>query len=130
MGSLGSRSLVVNGTLWKLCQSCWDGKPANRPDVASIVSSLKRLRNLEGNPSHRHPCLQKPLLYISNLPTNIPDAALTQVLENCVPFHIQIARDGSERPLAGTVEFNNLEKGVYTISKDPRSFFAFHPERP
>ncbi|KAI5122093.1 hypothetical protein M0805_002215 [Coniferiporia weirii] len=63
-----------------------------------------------------HPYLQEPLLYISNLAQHVTDAELAQAFETCVPFRPRIIRDGSERPLTGTIEFRQLEKAEKALA--------------
>lgn len=58
-----------------------------------------------------HPYLREPVLYISNLAPTVTDADLARALGDCVPFRPKIARDGSDRPLSGTIEFKHIEKG-------------------
>ena len=58
-----------------------------------------------------HPYLHEPLLYISNLPPFVRDEDLAAAFQSCAPFRPNIARDGSNRPLSGTIEFKYLEKG-------------------
>ena len=58
-----------------------------------------------------HPYLHEPLLYISNLPPFVRDEDLAVAFQTCAPFRPNIARDGSNRPLSGTIEFKYLEKG-------------------
>ena len=63
-----------------------------------------------------HPYLHEPLLYISNLPPYVTDESLAGTFQSCAPFRPNIARDGGNRPLNGTIEFKFLEKGVSVIS--------------
>ena len=58
-----------------------------------------------------HPYLHEPLLYISNLPPFVRDEDLALAFQSCAPFRPNIERDGSNRPLSGTIEFKYLEKG-------------------
>jgi polyadenylate-binding protein len=58
-----------------------------------------------------HPYLHEPLLYISNLPPYVTDENLAMTFQPCAPFRPNIVRDGSNRPLSGTIEFKYLEKG-------------------
>lgn len=58
-----------------------------------------------------HPYLHEPLLYVSNLPPYVRDEDLAAAFQSCAPFRPNIARDGSNRPLSGTIEFKYLEKG-------------------
>ena len=60
-----------------------------------------------------HPYLQEPLLHISNLGAHVSDNELAQAFETCVPFRPRIIRDGSDKPVAGTLEFRQLEKGLF-----------------
>lgn len=59
-----------------------------------------------------HPYLSQPLLYISNLAPHVTDSELAVAFEACVPFRPRLVRDGSERPLNGSIEFKHLEKGA------------------
>ncbi|KIJ38954.1 hypothetical protein M422DRAFT_175807 [Sphaerobolus stellatus SS14] len=59
----------------------------------------------------QHPFLAAPLLYIDNLPPHVTDPDLARALEACVPFRPSINRD-QDGPLAGTLEFKELAKGV------------------
>lgn len=59
-----------------------------------------------------HPYVHEPLLYISSLPPYITDENLAVAFQACAPFRPNIARDGSPRPLQGTIEFKFLEKGA------------------
>ena len=65
-----------------------------------------------------HPYLHEPLLYISNLPPFVRDEDLAVAFQTCAPFRPNIARDGSNRPLSGTIEFKYLEKGECLSSSD------------
>ena len=58
-----------------------------------------------------HPYLHDPLLYISGLPHFVRDEDLASAFHQCAPFRPNIARDGSTKPLSGTIEFKYLEKG-------------------
>lgn len=75
------------------------------------------------NPGHPeyslapHPYLREPILYVSNLAAHVTDSDLARLFETCVPFRPNIARDGSGRPLNGTIEFKELEKGVSYIDQ-------------
>ena len=60
-----------------------------------------------------HPYLHEPLLHISNLPPWVRDEDLAVAFQTCAPFRPNIQRDGSNRPLSGTIEFKYLEKGEY-----------------
>ncbi|EGO29612.1 hypothetical protein SERLADRAFT_433578 [Serpula lacrymans var. lacrymans S7.9] len=61
-----------------------------------------------------HPYLHEPLLYISNLPPFVMDENLALAFQACAPFRLNITRDGSNRPLSGTIEFKYLEKGRFS----------------
>lgn len=65
-----------------------------------------------------HPYLHDPILYISGLPPYVKDEDLAVAFVQCAPFRPNIARDGSNRPLSGTIEFKYLEKGGYWIVLD------------
>lgn len=58
-----------------------------------------------------HPYIHDPLLYISNLPPYVTDENLAITFQSCAPFRPIIPRDGTNRPLSGTIEFKFLEKG-------------------
>lgn len=60
-----------------------------------------------------HPYLHEPLLYISNIPPFVRDEDLALALQTCAPFRPNIPRDGTNRPLSGTIEFKYLEKGEW-----------------
>jgi polyadenylate-binding protein len=66
----------------------------------------------EVNEPQLHPYLHEPLLYISSLPPYVSDENLAVAFQACAPFRPNIARDGSNRPLIGTIEFRFLEKGA------------------
>ncbi|KAF7971491.1 hypothetical protein HWV62_20950 [Athelia sp. TMB] len=70
----------------------------------------------EGGEPQQHPYLHEPLLYISNLPPYVSDENLAVALQICAPFRLNIARDGSNRPLTGTVEFRYLEKAEKALA--------------
>lgn len=59
-----------------------------------------------------HPYLHEPLLYISGLPPYVRDEDLAVAFQTCAPFRPNILRDGSNKPLSGTIEFKYLEKGA------------------
>ncbi|KAG9313592.1 hypothetical protein JVU11DRAFT_5922 [Chiua virens] len=59
-----------------------------------------------------HPYIHDPLLYISNLPPYVTDENLATTFQSCAPFRPNIPRDGTNRPLSGTIEFKFLEKGL------------------
>ena len=59
-----------------------------------------------------HPYLHEPVLYISGLPPHVSDQDLALAFVQCAPFRPNIQRDGSNRPLSGTIEFKYIEKGV------------------
>lgn len=63
-----------------------------------------------------HPYLHEPLLHISNLPPWVRDEDLAVAFQTCAPFRPNIQRDGSNRPLSGTIEFKFLEKGECPVS--------------
>lgn len=68
-----------------------------------------------------HPYLHEPLLYISGLPTSVKDEDLALALQACAPFRPNIPRDGSTKPLSGTIEFKYMEKGMcpHPVCGDP-----------
>ena len=69
-----------------------------------------------------HPYLHEPLLYISNLPSYVTDEVLAGTFQSCAPFRPNISRDGSNRPLNGTIEFKFLEMGTSIISVQVERF--------
>jgi polyadenylate-binding protein len=60
-----------------------------------------------------HPYLHDPILYISNLPPYVTDENLAITFQACAPFRPNIPRDGTNRPLSGTIEFKFFEKGWF-----------------
>ncbi|KAL5523286.1 hypothetical protein ACEPAF_1553 [Sanghuangporus sanghuang] len=67
--------------------------------------------------SHKpHPYLREPLLYILNLPAYVSDTALAPVFEACVPFRPHLVRDGTDRPISGSIEFKELEKAEKALA--------------
>lgn len=58
-----------------------------------------------------HPYLHEPVLYISGLPPHVADQDLAAAFVLCAPFRPNIPRDGTNRPLSGTIEFRYMEKG-------------------
>ena len=85
-----------------------------------------------------HPYLREPLLFVTNLAANVSDADLARAFESCVPFRPNISRDGSGHPLSGTIEFKELEKGVFHPRNRDNALNSFdtsrqgpdHPPRP
>ncbi|KIJ61840.1 hypothetical protein HYDPIDRAFT_115313 [Hydnomerulius pinastri MD-312] len=63
-----------------------------------------------------HPYLHEPLLYISNLSPYVTDENLAITFQTCAPFRPNIPRDGSNRPLSGTIEFKYLEKAEKALA--------------
>ncbi|KAI0642693.1 hypothetical protein C8Q79DRAFT_228546 [Trametes meyenii] len=63
-----------------------------------------------------HPYLHEPLLYISGLPPYVRDEDLAVAFQTCAPFRPNIARDGSNKPLSGTIEFKYLEKAEKALA--------------
>lgn len=59
-----------------------------------------------------HPYLHEPVLYISGLPPHVSDQDLALAFVQCAPFRPNIPRDGTNRPLSGTIEFKYIEKGT------------------
>ncbi|KIM91560.1 hypothetical protein PILCRDRAFT_810843 [Piloderma croceum F 1598] len=70
----------------------------------------------ETNEPQLHPYLHEPLLYISSLPPYVSDENLAVAFQACAPFRPNIARDGSNRPLSGTIEFKYLEKAEKALA--------------
>ncbi|KAF8842446.1 hypothetical protein BDN67DRAFT_1067736 [Paxillus ammoniavirescens] len=63
-----------------------------------------------------HPYLHDPILYISNLPPFITDENLAITFQACAPFRPNIPRDGTNRPLSGTIEFKFFEKAEKALA--------------
>ncbi|OSD01517.1 hypothetical protein PYCCODRAFT_1468678 [Trametes coccinea BRFM310] len=63
-----------------------------------------------------HPYLHEPLLYITGLPPFVRDEDLAAAFQTCAPFRPNIARDGSNKPLSGTIEFKYLEKAEKALA--------------
>ncbi|KAF8586869.1 hypothetical protein K439DRAFT_1339680 [Ramaria rubella] len=63
-----------------------------------------------------HPYLREPLLYLTNLAANVTDSDLARAFESCVPFRPNVSRDGSGRPLNGTIEFKELAKAEKALT--------------
>ncbi|KAH9855373.1 hypothetical protein C2E23DRAFT_883314 [Lenzites betulinus] len=63
-----------------------------------------------------HPYLHEPLLYISGLPPYVRDEDLAVAFQTCAPFRPNIVRDGSNRPVSGTIEFKYLEKAEKALA--------------
>ncbi|OJT14034.1 Polyadenylate-binding protein 3 [Trametes pubescens] len=63
-----------------------------------------------------HPYLHEPLLYISGLPPYVRDEDLAVAFQTCAPFRPNILRDGSNKPLSGTIEFKYLEKAEKALA--------------
>nr|GAT54681.1 predicted protein [Mycena chlorophos] len=71
---------------------------------------------------HEHPILHEPLLYISNIPPYVTDENIAMAFVTCGPFRPKIARDGSNNPLNGTIEFrfqDKAEKALATLQSRP-----------
>lgn len=72
-----------------------------------------------------HPYLKDPLLYVSNLAPHVSEHDVARALEFCIPFRPNIPRDGSNRPLSGTIEFKELvaaEKALAILNGRPIPF--------
>ncbi|KAG6830599.1 hypothetical protein H0H92_015880 [Tricholoma furcatifolium] len=65
---------------------------------------------------HPHPYLHEPLLYISNIPSNITDENLAMAFVTCGPFRPKIPRDSSSDLLNGTIEFRFIEKAEKALA--------------
>ncbi|GJE96544.1 polyadenylate binding protein [Phanerochaete sordida] len=63
-----------------------------------------------------HPYLHEPVLYISGLPPHVTDQALATAFVSCAPFRPNIPRDGSNRPVSGTIEFKYIEKAEKALA--------------
>jgi polyadenylate-binding protein len=60
-----------------------------------------------------HPCLQDPILYLSNLNPSVTEAHLANVLQFCTPFRPVIDRDASGQVLGtGSVTFKFFESSM------------------
>lgn len=70
----------------------------------------------EGGAPLPHPYLHEPLLYVSNLPPYVTDENVAMTFQSCAPFRPTIPRDGSNRPLSGTIEFKFLEKAEKALA--------------
>ncbi|PCH35274.1 hypothetical protein WOLCODRAFT_166169 [Wolfiporia cocos MD-104 SS10] len=69
-----------------------------------------------------HPYLHEPLLYITGLPYYVRDEDLAIAFQTCAPFRPHITRDGTDKPLAGTIEFKFMEraeKALATLQSRP-----------
>ncbi|KAN0131697.1 hypothetical protein V8E53_010539 [Lactarius tabidus] len=63
-----------------------------------------------------HPYLHEPILYISALPSYVTDENLAVAFTTCAPFRPRITRDGSKKPLSGTIEFKVLLKAETALA--------------
>ncbi|KAF9226003.1 hypothetical protein BS17DRAFT_871093 [Gyrodon lividus] len=63
-----------------------------------------------------HPYLHDPILYISNLSPYVTDENLAVTFQACAPFRPNIPRDGTNRPLSGTIEFKFFEKAEKALA--------------
>ncbi|KAH9031949.1 hypothetical protein EDB84DRAFT_1399473 [Lactarius hengduanensis] len=63
-----------------------------------------------------HPYLHEPVLYISGLPCYVTDENLAIAFSTCAPFRPRIARDDSNNPLSGTIEFKVLHKAETALA--------------
>ncbi|EKM58059.1 uncharacterized protein PHACADRAFT_116674 [Phanerochaete carnosa HHB-10118-sp] len=63
-----------------------------------------------------HPYLHESVLYISGLPPHVKDQDLATAFVSCAPFRPNIPRDGSNRPLSGTIEFKYIEKAEKALA--------------
>lgn len=61
-----------------------------------------------------HPYLHEPLLYISNIPPYVTDDEIALIFQPCAKFRLKINRDVSQPALSGTIEFQFLDRGVFT----------------
>ena len=62
-----------------------------------------------------HPYLSEPILYISDIPSQLTDHELAVAFEFCVPFRPRIPRDGTDKLLSGVIEFKSLDKGMFLM---------------
>ncbi len=87
-------------------------RPIPGPPLSFLLAAMSDYGSPPPEPRPQpHPYLHEPLLYISNLPPFVRDEDLAAALHTCAPFRPKITRDGSNRPLSGTIEFKFLEKG-------------------
>lgn len=63
-----------------------------------------------------HPYLHEPVLYISGVPPHVTDQDLAVAFVQCAPFRPNIQRDGTSRPLSGTIEFKYMEKAEKALA--------------
>jgi len=92
-------------------ESSWSCRLTSIIKMATgYLDSSSNPQDMEG--PQPHPYLHEPLLYISNLPPYVTDENLAMTFQPCAPFRPNITRDGSNRPLSGTIEFKYLEKGL------------------
>jgi len=85
----------------------------NEPDLAPPGAGLRP-----------HPCLQEPILYLSNLNPSVTEAQLAALLQFCTPFRPIIDRDASGQMLLGTGSitfkyFESAEKALATLQSVP-----------
>ncbi|EMD35479.1 hypothetical protein CERSUDRAFT_116224 [Gelatoporia subvermispora B] len=69
-----------------------------------------------------HPYLHEPLIYITGLPQYVQDEQLAVAFQPCAPFKPNIPRDGTDRPLSGTIQFKNMdsaERALATLQSRP-----------
>lgn len=71
----------------------------------------------EADEPQLHPYLHEPLLYVSSLPPYVSDENIAVAFQACAPFRPNIARDGTNRPIQGTIEFKYLEKGLFGFTR-------------
>ncbi|KAH9833331.1 uncharacterized protein C8Q71DRAFT_775076 [Rhodofomes roseus] len=63
-----------------------------------------------------HPYLHEPVLYITGLPPYVKDEDLAPAFQTCAPFRPNLQRDGSSKPLSGTIEFKYIEKAEKALA--------------
>lgn len=58
-----------------------------------------------------HPYIEKPLLFVSNLPPFVSDFDLAKALAEVSPFKPNLQRDGSGNPVFGEILFRFVDTG-------------------
>ncbi|PFH50621.1 hypothetical protein AMATHDRAFT_144718 [Amanita thiersii Skay4041] len=67
-------------------------------------------------PSHPHPYLTDPLVYITNIPHYVTDENIATALVSCAPLRPKIVRDPSSTVFSGVIEFKFLEKAEKALA--------------
>ncbi|KAG8817202.1 hypothetical protein FRC19_011493 [Serendipita sp. 401] len=63
-----------------------------------------------------HPFLHEPILYVSNLPSQITDEVIARTLEFCVPFRPRLVRDPVTGNATGSIEFRTKERAEKALA--------------